>query len=1003
MSDIKLISAINNLEILNNLQLNTENWFLTERSKVKNISYSNNKITISFKGSENNQVVSLIAGGGNIDICPDDSAAYNIVEFDSINFSVNIEHGENMSVNLLVVQFSHQKECYRDKIKLNNSNNIIKFNKHKRATCMNVAFQIEISSVNDELLVIHELSLFNLAKFSYFLIYKNFSNGLLFKPRSDVDAIKLKIPLDWSIDPFNDKNWCFQLHAWRMIGHLLMKFDKSLVLDDLELCFTIIEDWYRFTIQEGKLTTLTWDEMAGGLRALNIAYLIDRLFALGFDRIISDKHKKTLMDLAHLHIRKLMEQDFIENNHGIFQMHGLVMLSLLFNDDKGIRYGLNKIEYLIKQQFYPDGFHTENSVKYHLLVLKIFEKILPFHLYKNHAQINTLLEKATACKKWTIFPDQNSLMIGDSNYTSYDIKLTKEVDTDTIYKLFPDSGYLFVRSGFKIKQDEAFMLFLQTSFKNITHRQSDDFNVLLYEYGINILVDAGNYSYDRCPERTYVMSSRAHNTVVIDGTDYNRTNLFYESALKCHQEINGTFLMKTHLERTDLKVTHSRWVIYRPKKFCVVIDFLVSKKKRKYDQFWHFHQGLELSATKEGFVANINDKISMDIIPSVIDLKLYGDKHAKDSSPNTKLIKGQKHPELQGWRMKEYKELIENYALQNTVKAKQAILITKFIFNNSNEKLVDVNVDIDVASDFIIYNVVSEYLDVELEIKEPKVSKENVSPDVKSEIKKPKVSKENISPDVKLEIKEPKVSKENIGSGVKLESKELKMKKYNTRPAGQEPFCCSICGLVNDNKPEKGICAECQSRPRIRTLPLIFSEVIPNQVDAELAKSLPILAFAPIKIERKMLSTYFKEIQSVSLFGTYGKGTITNVDARDLSRFKDNTFSSIYSMSVYEYFLEQEQALREAYRVISPGGVFMNLFLPTRVKSGDDGPTVVWEFYPNEKELPYAPRDKKMIGVSVGKDWYVNLMEKIGFKSEIIEIYDEISDVTNTWFIGKKL
>ncbi len=235
-----------------------------------------------------------------------------------------------------------------------------------------------------------------------------------------------------------------------------------------------------------------------------------------------------------------------------------------------------------------------------------------------------------------------------------------------------------------------------------------------------------------------------------------------------------------------------------------------------------------------------------------------------------------------------------------------------------------------------------------------------------------------------------------------LEIKDFSMHGYNTRKESGKPFSCSICDFINPGKIEKGICVECQSRARIRTLPLMFSDIIPSLVDLELANSLPVLAFSPSKIERKMLLKSFNNIQTVSLYGSYGENTLTGVDARDLSRFKDNTFSGVHSMSVYEYFLEQEQALREAYRVIARGGVFMCLLAPTRVKTGDGEPTIIREFYPSEKELPYVPKHIKMVVVSIQKKWYIKTMEQIGFDSQLIEIYDEIGDIINTWFVGKK-
>ena len=44
-----------------------------------------------------------------------------------------------------------------------------------------------------------------------------------FRPRKDNKALKLALPINWSQDPFNDKNWMFQLQAWRLLDFYLSR------------------------------------------------------------------------------------------------------------------------------------------------------------------------------------------------------------------------------------------------------------------------------------------------------------------------------------------------------------------------------------------------------------------------------------------------------------------------------------------------------------------------------------------------------------------------------------------------------------------------------------------------------------------------------------------------------------------------------------------------------------------------------------------------------------
>src|SRR4051794_18229451 len=45
--------------------------------------------------------------------------------------------------------------------------------------------------------------------------------------RSDLAPFELSMPLDWSVSPYGDANWAFQLHAWRMIDAYVLTFEKN--------------------------------------------------------------------------------------------------------------------------------------------------------------------------------------------------------------------------------------------------------------------------------------------------------------------------------------------------------------------------------------------------------------------------------------------------------------------------------------------------------------------------------------------------------------------------------------------------------------------------------------------------------------------------------------------------------------------------------------------------------------------------------------------------------
>ena len=103
--------------------------------------------------------------------------------------------------------------------------------------------------------------------------YKSLKNNG-FKPRRDVYFWPISLPIKWEEDPFNDRNWMFQLHAWRLIDPILFKYAKTKNQPLLEESIAIILDWYNFYATENDNSdSMSWDDMATGLRAMKLAWI----------------------------------------------------------------------------------------------------------------------------------------------------------------------------------------------------------------------------------------------------------------------------------------------------------------------------------------------------------------------------------------------------------------------------------------------------------------------------------------------------------------------------------------------------------------------------------------------------------------------------------------------------------------------------------------------------------------------------------------------------------
>lgn len=162
----------------------------------------------------------------------------------------------------------------------------------------------------------------------------------------------------------------------------------------------------------------------------------------------------------------------------------------------------------------------------------------------------------------------------------------------------------------------------------------------------------------------------------------------------------------------------------------------------------------------------------------------------------------------------------------------------------------------------------------------------------------------------------------------------------------------------------------------------------------------PMLAFAAPSFELAVLEPDYPYIQSVSLYGQYSGDHIIGVDARDLTRFEDRSFSGSFGILVFDFFLEQEKALEKSARVIEDGGLFLQQFGAYRLTEGNDPPSLVDAIKKRDDYYIYLPDDHGLVSISMGIGWYVSAMERAGFDAQHVQYDDPHTGQANHWFIG---
>ena len=108
-----------------------------------------------------------------------------------------------------------------------------------------------------------------------------------FRPRRDVEAWDAALPIDWGADPFHDRNWQFQLHAWRVMDYQLYEYREAENPAWLREAIEIALDWAHHHVELGNSEKFSWYDMATGIRASRLAFILDRIFPIVWMRVIA--------------------------------------------------------------------------------------------------------------------------------------------------------------------------------------------------------------------------------------------------------------------------------------------------------------------------------------------------------------------------------------------------------------------------------------------------------------------------------------------------------------------------------------------------------------------------------------------------------------------------------------------------------------------------------------------------------------------------------------------
>ena len=226
-----------------------------------------------------------------------------------------------------------------------------------------------------------------------------------------------------------------------------------------------------------------------------------------------------------------------------------------------------------------------------------------YHSYLDGLCIGALLFNRPDFKRQAgAFREEAFWLLGQEAWYVYEALATTVPSVDS--HAFPTAGYFVQRSG-RDKSDSHLVfdcggLGLPTG----GHGHADALSLVLSSGGREMLIDPGTCVYNAAPDwRRFFRSSRAHNTVVVDGREQS------EPAGTFQWQTRAQARVCTHFNLADLEyvegehngyrrlsspVSHKRRLLYCKPEYWIVVDELRGSGRHTFDFHYHFSPELVL-------------------------------------------------------------------------------------------------------------------------------------------------------------------------------------------------------------------------------------------------------------------------------------------------------------------------------------------------------------------------------------------------------------------------
>jgi uncharacterized heparinase superfamily protein len=416
--------------------------------------------------------------------------------------------------------------------------------------------------------------------------------------------------IDWASKEM-PKLWRYNLHYFDYL------FDSGRSQD---MQIHLITDWIA---KNPPCTGEGWEPYPLSLRIVNWIK-----FFLQVDAALQEEWLQSLYKQA-LWLEKNIEYHILAN-HYLKNGVALFFAGVFFDGvDAGrwMKKGLKILREEVAEQFLADGGHYERSLMYHSICVTDLLDVLNFSQNSQSAisaeETSPLRGTVTASLNFLneiCLPDSEIPLFNDSafriapsprrifDYARIVIGYEPFVrTTGLVIHEKPQSGYYICCNG-----RDAIIVDCGAIGPDYQpgHAHCDTLSYELTISGQRVIVDSGVFDYEPSSERAYARSTRAHNTVVVDGEEQSEIWGVFRVARRAkpirasfEKQVDGSVLFKGSHDgyvRLTGKPIHTRQLSYDGKERWVIKDRLEGRGTHRMESYIHIHPDFQIVKSESG-------------------------------------------------------------------------------------------------------------------------------------------------------------------------------------------------------------------------------------------------------------------------------------------------------------------------------------------------------------------------------------------------------------------